>query len=61
MYNSPCESTVSQVNLPTEFAVRVVTMHTLIYSGHVKYDKNNDVVIPKVSNTEHWTDPHRPL
>ena len=29
------------------FAVKVVTMHTLVYGSHVEYDKNNDNMIPK--------------
>ena len=39
IWNSPCESAVSQFNMLTDFAVRVVTMHILVYSSHVEYDK----------------------
>ena len=49
MCNLLYENTVSQFNLPTDFAVRVVTMHALVYSGHVKYDKNNDIMSSKVN------------
>ena len=58
---SQCESAVFQINQPSDFAVRVVTMHTLLYSGHVRYDKNNDIMSPKVNTallgaTEtHWS------
>ena len=38
LYNSPCESAVSQFNVPTDFAVKVVTMHTLLYGGNIEYD-----------------------
>ena len=41
MYNSSFESAVSKFNLPTEFDVRVVIMHTLVSRNHVEIDKNN--------------------
>ena len=47
--NPPCESAVSQVNLPTDFAVKVGTVNTLILGGHVEYDKNNDITSIKVN------------
>ena len=52
IYNSICESavTVSQFNLPTDVAVSVVTMYTLVYSGHVGYNKNNDITSLKVEH-----------
>ena len=53
---SPCESAVSQFNLATtEFTVRVVAMHTLVYSGHVEYDKDNDTMSPKVNTAAPWS------
>ena len=42
-----CEYVVSQFNLPTDFAVSVVTMYTLVYSSHVEYDKTNTSQIQK--------------
>ena len=38
--NSPCECAVSQLILPIYVAVKVVTMHTLLYGGHAEYDNN---------------------
>ena len=52
---SQCESAVFQINQPSDFAVRVVTMHTLLYSGHVRYDKNNDIMSPKVNTAAPWS------
>ena len=46
---APCESAVSEFNLPTEFAVKGVTMHTLGYGGHVEHDKNIYFTSPKVN------------
>ena len=53
--NSPCESAVSQFNLSTDFAITVVTMHTLVYSSHVAYDKNNDLTSAKVNTAAPWS------
>ena len=43
--NSPCETAVSQFNVTTDFAVKVV--HTSLNSGHVEYDKSNDIMSTK--------------
>ena len=51
-----CESAVSQFNLATtEFTVRVVAMHTFVYSGHVEYDKNNDTMSATVNTAGPWS------
>ena len=38
---------VSQFNLPTDFAVSMFTMHTIVYSSHAEYDKNSDIISTK--------------
>ena len=48
-FNSLCESAVSQFNLLIDVTLRVVTMHTLVYSNHVAIDKNNDIMSPTVN------------
>ena len=53
--NSSCESVVFQFNLPTGFAMRVVTMHTLVYSSHADYDKDNDITNPKANTSAPWS------
>ena len=45
MCNSPCESAVSQFNLATDFAAKAVTMHALVYGGHIEYEINNDIKV----------------
>ena len=55
MYNSPCQSAVSQFNPPQDFAVKFVTMHTILYSGHAEYHENNDIPSPKVKTTAPWS------
>ena len=47
--NAPCDSAVFNFILSTDFAVTVITMHTLEYSGHVEYDRNNNIMNPKVN------------
>ena len=59
IYNSPFESIVSHFNLPTDVGVSVVTMHTLVYSSHVKYDKDNEISSLKVNTVALWS--HRGL
>ena len=53
--NFPWEAAVSQFNLPTDVAVNIVTMHTLLYSGLDDYDTNNDIISTKVSSTAPWS------
>ena len=44
----------SHFNLLTNFAVKVVTIHILLYRGYVEYDKNNDIKSPKVNTAVPW-------
>ena len=53
--SSPCKPAVSQFNLPTDFAVKVVTTRTLLQGGCVEYDKNNNITSTKVNTTAHWS------
>ena len=53
-YNSLYKFAISQFNLPHAFDVRLVTVHTLVFSGHVEHDKNNDIRIPKVNTADSW-------
>ena len=53
MCNSLFDSAVSQFNLPTDLAVRLVTAHK--YASHIEYDKNNGITNLKVNTVAHWS------
>ena len=50
-----CESAGSQFNLPTDFAVRFVTTHALLYSSHVEYVNKNDIVSLNINTAAPWS------
>ena len=39
----------------TAYVVRVVTMDTIVNSGPVEYDKNNDIMSTKVNTAAPWS------
>ena len=44
-----------QSDLPTDVAVSIVTMYTLVYLGYVEFDKNNDITSLQVNTTAPWS------
>ena len=54
--NSPCESAISQLNLPTDFDISIIIVHRVVYSSHAEYDKNNYIMSPSINMAAPWSD-----
>ena len=54
-HHRSCESAISQINLPTDFAVQHCYNSYIKYICHVGYHKNNYITSPKENTTAPWS------